>query len=82
MLENVRLRVLKVFHRALGSKVVTALRIVSPAVETAIPMIIRVSIGQVLRNVVVLALEPVLTLQSLRPVTCHLVVGINVEHRV
>lgn len=79
MLEDVVLRVLKVFEGTLGTDVEATLRVICPAVEAAVPVVVRVRVGEVLRYVVVLALKPVLGLQGLRVVAGHLVVNQSIE---
>ena len=69
----------QVLHGALGSNVHTALRIRSPAIESSVEVVVRVSVGSVLHTVVSFSVEPVLSLDEAGEGTSHLLAPVDVS---
>ena len=65
-----------------GSNIQSTSWIGSPAVESRIPMIVRILVIRVLNTVEALTVEPVLSLQELRIASCHFVVHGQMEYQV
>ena len=68
--------------RSLGGEIQSASGVASPAVVTAIPEVVGVCIGHVLRAIVALTVNPVLTLQQLGPLSGRCIGVTNVEEHV